>query len=276
MTVYRPSKASRISRGFTLIELLVVIAIIAILAAILFPVFAQARAKARQASCTSNGKQLILAWQMYTQDYDELVVPYTDIGGSAGIVMPWPLLMQPYTKNDQVMTCPDRSDYHIGYTQNANLARSDSFNNSAPRSLAGIVLPAQAPVFIDGNGIEGGAPSPPGLVRPAPFDQALAFFIDNPGPNAGSRIISDVTNFTKGWNSTGSAGTDGKGSSWPTNAGGVASDRHSGGAIYTLADGHAKWYRNATDNAGRHTPARVGLNYRGDGNAVTVDQGILN
>ena len=152
MTVYCPSKTSRMSRGFTLIELLVVIAIIAILAAILFPVFAQARAKARQASCTSNGKQLILAWQMYTQDYDELVVPYTDIGGSAGIVMPWPLLMQPYTKNDQIMTCPDRSDYHIGYTQNANLARSDSFNNSGPRSLAGIVLPRSPPFLLTATG----------------------------------------------------------------------------------------------------------------------------
>ena len=60
-----------IRRGFTLIELLVVIAIIAILAAILFPVFAQAREKARQASCTSNLKQIGMAFKMYIQDYDE-------------------------------------------------------------------------------------------------------------------------------------------------------------------------------------------------------------
>jgi len=62
--------------GFTLIELLVVIAIIAILAAILFPVFAQARAKARQASCLSNSKQLGLALYLYAQDYDETLPPY--------------------------------------------------------------------------------------------------------------------------------------------------------------------------------------------------------
>ncbi len=67
---YRQSK-----RAFTLIELLVVIAIIAILAAILFPVFAKARENARRASCTSNVKQIGLAWMMYTQDYDEQFPP---------------------------------------------------------------------------------------------------------------------------------------------------------------------------------------------------------
>jgi prepilin-type N-terminal cleavage/methylation domain-containing protein len=70
------TSACRARRGFTLIELLVVIAIIAILAAILFPVFAQAREKARQGTCTSNAKQLMLGLLMYAQDYDETMIGF--------------------------------------------------------------------------------------------------------------------------------------------------------------------------------------------------------
>ncbi len=82
--------------GFTLIELLVVIAIIAILAAILFPVFAKAREKARQTSCTSNMKQICMAQMMYAQDYDERLT---------GREM-WSLKLQPYVKNWQLFSCP--------------------------------------------------------------------------------------------------------------------------------------------------------------------------
>lgn len=98
-------------KAFTLIELLVVIAIIAILAAILFPVFARARENARRSSCQSNLKQIGLGMMQYTQDYDERF-PATDtcyqIGG-AGQTFPtatWDLVIQPYLKSTQILTCP--------------------------------------------------------------------------------------------------------------------------------------------------------------------------
>ena len=89
--------------GFTLIELLVVIAIIAILAAILFPVFAQAREKARQISCVSNEKQIALGILQYVQDYDET---YPE-GLQQDWNNNWPTAVQPYEKSYAVFRCPD-------------------------------------------------------------------------------------------------------------------------------------------------------------------------
>jgi prepilin-type N-terminal cleavage/methylation domain-containing protein/prepilin-type processing-associated H-X9-DG protein len=108
--------------GFTLIELLVVIAIIAILAAILFPVFAQARNKAKQAGCLSNVKQIVLGFIMYASDYDQTLPAYYVAGGGATTGVggapwcPWPALpptntsgngsLMPYLKNTQMLQCP--------------------------------------------------------------------------------------------------------------------------------------------------------------------------
>ena len=108
-----------VRNGFTLIELLVVIAIIAILAAILFPVFAQAREKARQTSCLSNMKQISLALRMYMQDSDEQLFfrATTNVASTRSNVsvpkthpayneLQWWNLLMPYIKNDAVFACP--------------------------------------------------------------------------------------------------------------------------------------------------------------------------
>jgi prepilin-type N-terminal cleavage/methylation domain-containing protein/prepilin-type processing-associated H-X9-DG protein len=103
-------------KGFTLIELLVVIAIIAILAAILFPVFAKARESARNASCTSNLKQLGLAIAQYANDYDNTMVsgggtnwPGPNLANS----MQWQWVIQPYAKNTMILRCPSQPQRHV-------------------------------------------------------------------------------------------------------------------------------------------------------------------
>ena len=103
------SRPSKMSVGFTLIELLVVIAIIAILAAILFPVFAKVREKARQTSCVSNMKQIGLAVMQYTQDNDEFFgyrKITTDGSDNDALATSWKMILQPYIKSSGVFKCP--------------------------------------------------------------------------------------------------------------------------------------------------------------------------
>jgi len=159
-------------RAFTLIELLVVIAIIAILAAILFPVFAQAREKARQVSCASNLKQIGTSWSMYLQDYDEKIGAANNPAGWGDCpTMPgrsafggWEgNLLAPYLKNTNVFKCPSSP----GQTVNNGCAtvnywvESYAYNyvamqrwdctaaDSVGRSIAAIEFPSDSMVFWD-------------------------------------------------------------------------------------------------------------------------------
>jgi prepilin-type N-terminal cleavage/methylation domain-containing protein/prepilin-type processing-associated H-X9-DG protein len=167
-------------RAFTLIELLVVIAIIAILAAILFPVFAQARDKARSAACLSNTKQIANAMLMYAQDYDERMV-YSWYGTGPGGPDPseprykWMDAVFPYIKNEQVFTCPsmdtqgdqkryvyylNRRGSQIGVPRHygsyaINIAYwgvNDAQNGPAGQSLAVLAVPAETYWALEGDG----------------------------------------------------------------------------------------------------------------------------
>jgi prepilin-type N-terminal cleavage/methylation domain-containing protein/prepilin-type processing-associated H-X9-DG protein len=167
-------KVSHPNVGFTLIELLVVIAIIAILAAILFPVFAQARARARQTSCLSNMRQLGNALTMYVQDYDETFhkgnwasiptpqsfPPFGTLTGTNVINgwARWPFFYYPYIKNLGIFDCPESPDKLTELT-NANWGNDGNYaynysgltrdEGTAPRSLAELDAPSETFVFFD-------------------------------------------------------------------------------------------------------------------------------
>ena len=159
----------RLNRGFTLIELLVVIAIIAILAAILFPVFAQARERARAISCVSNLKQMSLGMLMYCQDYDEtfagsrmycvdlttgvVIDTCTDVGGSPGNVFTWLSAIKPYVKSYDLFRCPSNPNA-------AKFATEDWDKKfKAGYALSGVSVfdirkdPPNGGPYADGNGV---------------------------------------------------------------------------------------------------------------------------
>ena len=157
-------------RGFTLIELLVVIAIIAILAAILFPVFAKAREKARQTSCLSNVKQITLACLMYAQDYDEQIpagrVQHNPADCSNDSKAFFQHVTEPYVKNPQIFQCPSNSSisqtcgrFYV-WANNMSIPNTYGINcrfgTSGGRKLAVIPRPAEAFYVVDGRNAGGG------------------------------------------------------------------------------------------------------------------------
>jgi prepilin-type N-terminal cleavage/methylation domain-containing protein/prepilin-type processing-associated H-X9-DG protein len=163
MMSYRTVPSVVKQRAFTLIELLVVIAIIAILAAILFPVFAQAREKARQASCLSNMKQIGVAVGMYNQDNDGVYIPQNGLGATT---LRWPILVDTYIKNRQVYVCPSRPDITCDGTSLQNNGYCGYGLNYWVNSWyypdstdAGIIRPAET-IYIAETGAQGeGNPS---------------------------------------------------------------------------------------------------------------------
>lgn len=235
--------------GFTLIELLVVIAIITILAAILFPVFAQAREKARQTSCLSNAKQLSLGINMYVQDFDETMPfacgyyapaggwmwPYVGdspadarssntqwVNGMGGY---WFNLIQPYTKNGQIARCPTASALSTlaGPFQKTPYDMSMTFNGLLwGYPLAGVLNPTDVPTVWEGTGTT--------WFRGYVAVQPVLVCQDATQPCVYQPTSASCSANVNGQVSTGFTVTP---TAWV----------HNKGQVWTYVDGHAKWRR---------------------------------
>jgi len=251
------------SEGFTLIELLVVIAIIAILAAILFPVFAKVREKARQTSCLSNEKQLGLGLVQYVQDNDEQF----PCGVSVGTLGPgdmfgigWAGQIYPYVKSTGLYDCPDDVTpsqpnatppmYEVSYAMNTHI-----INSYLDPSIKG---DPQGPL-----GHISGFNAPASTVMLCEVTNNLADITSiNEGINNGATHLSVVTNgaggsppdgaclgITKNWYDSTAKLSTGPIQESPYGLDGTLG-RHTNGANYLMVDGHAKWLQGSRVSAG--------------------------
>ena len=231
-------------KGFTLIELLVVIAIIAILAAILFPVFATAREKARQASCASNCKQLGVAIVQYVQDYDEHYPSNVTYSASYTTGAYWPFEIYPYVKSVGVFKCPDDTGPN-------NMAASVA--NGFPGTWGGTDYSIESygwNVALEQQ--PAGAPCPSGLtLSQLNYPSAVCMLVESWGVPVTNQGFGGPTLW---WG----AAAEGSALTWyslPSGNGGptpVVGDvpiatgfycpiaRHTGGANVVFADGHVK------------------------------------
>lgn len=245
-------------KGFTLIELLVVIAIIAILAAILFPVFAQAREKARQISCLSNTKQVGMALLQYMQDYDETLPTGRAYAGDPNyqqhLGQGWAAQSQPYIRNTQVFRCPSDPTDNLAATANtpALSAVSYIYNYNIPYSnavSAGFNAPSNTVLLAEATKAQVNLNSPnefPGLSDPifspagnglmVPYNQNVALTALD---NGQSGPVQYDTGWLGGWNPP------------PVqSAYRMAEGRHSNGSNFIFVDSHAKWFRPAAVSPG--------------------------
>lgn len=219
-------------KAFTLIELLVVIAIIAILAAILFPVFAQAREKARQTSCTSNLKQAGTAMHMYSQDYDECMPElYSPSqlnpcpGTTGGIVINgvihgsgWELNIQPYIKNWAVFTCPSDA-----------IARHRSL-----RCDGATLYRMHSSYGININHWGGGRFN-------AHQNPCLESIFESPSNTVVVAEVNDVDDWAAAWGDAYNAALIDAPATSATNLASRIASRHNNGGNYLFKDGHVKW-----------------------------------